>query len=68
MLRRLPLADEIVFVGGGALNACLHELVAEALGREVHVPPEAQIIAALGAARAAGARGVGAVPAPPVTL
>ena len=50
MLRRLPLEDEIVFCGGGALNACLHELVARALGREIHVPPEPQIVAALGAA------------------
>jgi len=53
MLRRLPLEDEIVFCGGGALNACLHELLAEALGRDVHVPPEAQILAALGAALSA---------------
>jgi predicted CoA-substrate-specific enzyme activase len=50
MLRRLRLEDDVVFCGGGALNACLHELVAEAIGREVHVPPEPQIIAALGAA------------------
>jgi predicted CoA-substrate-specific enzyme activase len=58
MLRRLPLNDEIVFVGGGALNTCLHELVAAALGREVIVPPEAQILAALGAALSAtGPRG-----------
>jgi len=53
MLRRLPLDDEIVFVGGGALNACLHELVAEAIGRDVHVPPRAQVVAALGAALSA---------------
>ena len=50
MLRRIPLADEIVFCGGGAKNACLHELIAAALGREVHLPPEPQIVAALGAA------------------
>ena len=50
MLRRLPLDDEIVFCGGGALNTCLHELIAKALGREVHLPPEPQILAALGAA------------------
>jgi predicted CoA-substrate-specific enzyme activase len=50
MLRRLPLDDEIVFCGGGALNACLHELIVKALGREVHLPPEPQIVAALGAA------------------
>ena len=50
MLRRLPLEDEIVFCGGGALNACLHELIASALGREVVLPPAPQIVAALGAA------------------
>ena len=50
MLRRVPLEDDIVFCGGGALNACLHELVADALGREIRVPPDPQIVAALGAA------------------
>jgi predicted CoA-substrate-specific enzyme activase len=50
MLQRLPLEDEIVFCGGGALNACLHELIAEALGRNVRLPPAPQIVAALGAA------------------
>jgi predicted CoA-substrate-specific enzyme activase len=50
MLRRLPLEDEIVFCGGGALNASLHELIAQALGREVRLPPTPQIVAALGAA------------------
>jgi activator of 2-hydroxyglutaryl-CoA dehydratase len=49
-LRRLPLHDEIVFCGGGALNTCLHELIAKELGREVHLPPAPQIVAALGAA------------------
>lgn len=50
MLRRVPLADEVIFCGGGALNACLHQRVAEGLGRQVHLPPEPQIVAALGAA------------------
>jgi (R)-2-hydroxyacyl-CoA dehydratese activating ATPase len=50
MLRRLRLEDEIVFCGGGALNSYLHEKIAEALGRQVHLPPEPQILAALGAA------------------
>jgi predicted CoA-substrate-specific enzyme activase len=54
MLRRLPLEDEILFCGGGALNACLHQLIASALGREVRRPPEPQILAALGAALSAG--------------
>jgi predicted CoA-substrate-specific enzyme activase len=56
MLRRLPLENEIVFCGGGALNACLHELLTRALDREVHVPPEPQIVAALGAALSVDAR------------
>jgi len=55
MLRRVPLEDDIVFCGGGALNACLQELVAEALGREIRLPPDPQIVAALGAALSQGA-------------
>jgi predicted CoA-substrate-specific enzyme activase len=50
MLRRVPLEDDIVFCGGGALNACLRELIADGLGRAVRLPPNPQIIAALGAA------------------
>ncbi len=50
MLRRLPLEDDILFCGGGALNGFLQELIASALEREVHVPKEPQIVAALGAA------------------
>jgi activator of 2-hydroxyglutaryl-CoA dehydratase len=50
MLKRLPLEDEIVFCGGGALNGCLHELIGRALGKEVRLPPAPQIVAALGAA------------------
>ncbi len=50
MLRRVALEDDIVFCGGGALNACLHQLIAESLGRQVHLPPHPQIVAALGAA------------------
>lgn len=53
MLRRVALQDEIVFCGGGALNACLHQLIAEGLGRQIHLPPEPQIVAALGAALSA---------------
>lgn len=53
MLRRLPLDDEIVFCGGGALNAGLSELIAKALGKKIHLPPAPQILAALGAALSA---------------
>jgi predicted CoA-substrate-specific enzyme activase len=54
MLRRVAVTDEVVFCGGGALNACLHQLIAEGLGRPVCLPPEPQIVAALGAALSAG--------------
>jgi predicted CoA-substrate-specific enzyme activase len=53
MLRRIRLVDEVIFAGGGALNACLHELVSSAIGRDVHVPAEAQVLAAYGAALSA---------------
>jgi predicted CoA-substrate-specific enzyme activase len=56
MLRRIPIENDVMFVGGGALNGCLRELVAAAIGREVHVPPEAQVLAAYGAARSASDR------------
>jgi predicted CoA-substrate-specific enzyme activase len=54
MLRRVPLEDEIVFCGGGALNACLHELISRALARKVHLPSAPQIVAAVGAALSVG--------------
>ncbi len=50
MLRRLPIEDEIIFCGGGALNICLLELLEKALGRKIRRPPAPQIVAALGAA------------------
>jgi predicted CoA-substrate-specific enzyme activase len=53
MLRRIRIEDRVVFVGGGALNACLHELVAKAIGCEIHVPEEPQVLAAFGAALSA---------------
>jgi predicted CoA-substrate-specific enzyme activase len=53
MLRRIRIEDDVVFVGGGALNACLRDLVAAAIGRDVYVPPEAQVLAAYGAALSA---------------
>ncbi len=47
---------DILFVGGGALNAGVVEALQRALGRKVHVPPCPQHIVALGAALTA-ARG-----------
>ena len=54
MARSLPLEDDVVFVGGGALNACLVALVGRGLGRPVVVPPDPRLVAALGCALLAG--------------
>ena len=50
MLRRVPLADEVVFCGGGAKNDCLRELVAAAIGRPLHRAADPQVVAAVGCA------------------
>lgn len=50
MMGRLPLEEEIVFCGGGALNACLLELISQEIGRQIQRPANPQIVAALGAA------------------
>jgi len=50
MMRRVEILDDVVFCGGGALNGCLHEMIAAAVGREVHVPDQPQTVTALGAA------------------
>jgi predicted CoA-substrate-specific enzyme activase len=55
MLKRVPVADDILFCGGAALNRCLHRLIEEALGKRVHVPDEPQIVAAIGCALSAEA-------------
>ena len=46
----IPLEDEILFTGGGALNACLVRELGAALRRRVVVPRSPQTVAALGAA------------------
>ena len=48
--RAVPVEDEIVLAGGGALNACLVREIAAALGRRVAVADGAQTVAALGCA------------------
>ena len=50
MVRRVGPKDRIVFAGGGALNACLRQLLSRNLGLELTVPEEPQILGALGAA------------------
>jgi (R)-2-hydroxyacyl-CoA dehydratese activating ATPase len=55
MIRRVGVEERFVFAGGVAHNPCLQRLFAEALGVPVSVPPDPQIVGALGAALHAAA-------------
>lgn len=50
MAKGTAVQDDVVFAGGGALNACLVTLLAAELGRPIHVPDNPQIVAATGCA------------------
>jgi (R)-2-hydroxyacyl-CoA dehydratese activating ATPase len=50
LLKRIAPAGEIVFAGGVALNKCIHTLIAEELKQPIIVPPDPQIVGAIGAA------------------
>jgi predicted CoA-substrate-specific enzyme activase len=50
LVKRVPICDDLIFVGGGALNACLRQQLGETLATSIHVPEQPQTIAALGAA------------------
>ncbi len=50
MLERIGLQEDLVFSGGVARNQVLVELLAQRLGRPVHVPESPEIIGAYGAA------------------
>jgi len=50
MARRVGLKERIVFAGGVAQNRCLHQLLCNKLNVEITIPPEPQIVGALGAA------------------
>jgi predicted CoA-substrate-specific enzyme activase len=50
MARGTPVEDDVVFAGGGALNACLVTLLADELGCRLHVPDNPQTAAATGCA------------------
>lgn len=54
MLRRLPIVDDVMLVGGVALNPCMPKLIGEAIGRNVITPENPQMVAALGCLLAAG--------------
>jgi activator of 2-hydroxyglutaryl-CoA dehydratase len=49
MARRVGIKEGVVFAGGAALNQCLCKLVGEKLGIELTVPPEPQMVGAIGA-------------------
>ncbi|MBF7081796.1 3-hydroxyacyl-ACP dehydratase [Desulfallas sp. Bu1-1] len=53
MLQRVGYKTPLVFTGGVANNRCIVTLLAEKLGVEVIVPPQPQLVGALGAALAA---------------
>lgn len=51
MLKRFPLAQATIgFVGGVALNPCVHKLLEEQLAAPVQVPENPQMVSAYGAA------------------
>jgi predicted CoA-substrate-specific enzyme activase len=54
MARRVGIKERAVFAGGAALNRCLCELLGEKTGVKLTVPPEPQIVGAIGAAILAG--------------
>lgn len=59
MLERVSQDPPIVFAGGAARNACLRSLIEEAIRRPLFVPPDPQMVGALGAALlAAESKGV----------
>ncbi len=50
MLSRVQVENDLVFVGGVAINPCIKKLLQESLGMAVKVPPDPQIIGAYGCA------------------
>jgi predicted CoA-substrate-specific enzyme activase len=50
MLNKIAMEDEILFVGGGAKNDCLHALLEKQTQTAIKRPDEPQLVVALGAA------------------
>jgi activator of 2-hydroxyglutaryl-CoA dehydratase len=50
MVGRIPLRDAVVLTGGVVQNVGVVQMLREKLGREVVVPPLAQLAGAIGAA------------------
>jgi len=49
MLSKYLTKEQMLFVGGGALNECLNNLLQDEIGREIICPENPQIVTALGA-------------------
>jgi activator of 2-hydroxyglutaryl-CoA dehydratase len=50
MLRRVSVADDLVFAGGVSLNSCMAKLIEKEMGAKASIPDNPQMIGALGAA------------------
>ena len=50
MLEKVGPQDDLIFVGGGAKNDCLHSILERQMRRKIHRPENPQIVVALGAA------------------
>lgn len=50
MMKHNSIEEDIVFVGGVALNPAIHKLLGLSLGKAIHIVPDPQIVCALGAA------------------
>ena len=50
MLKRVSVKEPILFAGGVARNLCMHHLLEEALGKDILIPKNPQMVGALGAA------------------
>jgi predicted CoA-substrate-specific enzyme activase len=50
MLSRVSVEDDLVFVGGVALNPCVVKMINESIGKTVHVPQDPQNVGAYGCA------------------
>ena len=50
MLKKVSVKEPVLFAGGVALNPCMHRLLEQALGKDILVPENPQMVGAFGAA------------------
>ncbi|MDY6934401.1 MAG: acyl-CoA dehydratase activase [Spirochaetota bacterium] len=50
MLQRISLINDIAFVGGVAMNPCIHRLLERKIGKRISIPDNPQLIGAIGCA------------------